>query len=115
MKIKLDESHKADWRYYGCGEFNPHYGTYITHRESKKYGYRLTILSYNDAFYITQSLYNLTDRIEHVSVHKIKSVNDGKAMLEVMLQFIKNYRRKDPHTKRNLPSNTAITVGDTNA
>lgn len=93
MKLKLNESHRADWRYYGCDEFNPYEGKYITHRESKKYGYRFTIISHTDSFYLIQSLYNITDKIEHISVHHIKSVNDGKAMLEVMLQFIKGYRK----------------------
>lgn len=91
MKIKLNETNPGTYRYYGCDEFDPHYGTYITHRESKKYGYRFTLLSYNNAFYLTQSL--LCNGTEEISVHRIKSVNDGKAMLEVMLQFIRNYRQ----------------------
>ena len=90
MKIKINESNRGDYRYYGCKEFDPHYGQYITHRESKKYGYRFTILSYGGEFYLTQSL--LTDNVENISVHRIKSVNDGKAMLECMMQFIKQYR-----------------------
>lgn len=105
MKIKLNELHKADWRYINTPEINLYNGKCIIYRESKKYGYRFNIILLNDKYYLTQSLYTINDNMEHISVHETKSINDAKAILEVMLQFIKNYRRKDPVTKQNLSIN----------
>lgn len=100
MKIKLNEQHKADWRYINTPETNLYEGKCIVYRESKKYGYRFNIILLNDKYYLTQSLYTPIDNMEHVSVHEVRSINDAKAMLEVMLQFIQGYRRKDPADDR---------------
>ena len=87
MKIKLNELNKAEWRFIGCEEFKPYDGELILYKLSKKYGYRFNIISYNGSFYITQALYDPTTNIEHISVHPAKSINDAKAVLEVMIQY----------------------------
>lgn len=92
MNIKLNEKHKAEWRFIGCEEFKPYDGELILYKLSNKYGYRFNIIQYNDSFYITQALYDPNTDSEHISVHPVKSINDAKAVLEVMIQFIKGTR-----------------------
>lgn len=97
MKIKTNESHKAEWTYINCSaNLNLYEGKLITYRESKKYGYRYDIIQLNDKFYLTQALYTVINNRESISVHEIKSINDAKAIMEAMIQFNKSYRAK-PH------------------
>jgi len=96
MKIKLNELHQAEWKYMNCSEFNCYESKLILYRESKKYGYRFNIIQYNNEYYITQALYNPMSHTENISVHPVKNVNDAKAILEVMLQFVRNMHKRVP-------------------
>lgn len=93
MKIKLNELHKAEWRYVNTPKADLYHGKQITYRQSTKYGYRFTIIEFNGNYYITQALYNPTTNTESISVHEAHSINDAKAVLEVMIQFIVGMRK----------------------
>ena len=94
MKIKLNELHTASWKYINIPEVNLYEGKLITYRESKKYGYRFTLIRHNDNYYLTQALYSPILNKEEISVYQIKSINDAKACINVMIDFIIGMRQK---------------------
>lgn len=97
MKLKLNENHRAEWTYYNCSaDTNLYEGKLITYRESKRYGYRYTIVMLNDKFYIVQSLYTPITNTESISVYLTNSVNDAKAVIEAMIQLNKTYHQPAP-------------------
>ena len=98
MKLKLNELHTADWRYVNCPTVNLYEGKQVAYRMSMKYGYRFTIVDLHGTIYIAQALYNPTNNTESISIHEAHSVNDAKAIIEVMIQFITNMHRKVPVT-----------------
>jgi hypothetical protein len=96
MKIKLNEKHEAEWKYIQTPVINLYKGDLITYRLSIKYGYRFNIISLDGSFYLTMSLYNPITKTENITVQPVKSINDAKAVIEAMIQLIKNYHRRSP-------------------
>lgn len=96
MKIKLNEKHEAEWKYISMPVTNLYKGNVITYRLSQKYGYRFNIISFDGGFYLTMALYNPLSKTEAITVQQVKSINDAKAVIETMIQFIRNYHRRSP-------------------
>ncbi len=94
MQIKLKADRQADIRFVNCPITDIENGTSLFMRYSPRYGYKFLIVSHNNKYYITQALYDPMHSAEHISIHETKSINDAKAIIGAMIQFIKTYRNR---------------------
>ena len=97
MKIKVNEKHVADWRFINCSaNLDLYKGESLFMKVSIKRGYRFNVIMLDGHYYVTQALFDPSQNYESISVHTTTSVNDAKAIIKAMVQFIDNYREMQP-------------------